>query len=128
MVTEATAEGLKKRGGFSTSYDSELKRREENSAEDDKCIPRLLRNCKNMETTIMSIFICHERATTDCETTLKRFIMVIQTHSPSQGKNKPPITTTKKSVNSHLLIPNSLHHFVLINMHRLSLGAPSKSS
>lgn len=138
MVTEATEEDLINWGGgegASTSYASELKRtnkkkKTNHSAGDDKCIPRLLRNRKNMETTIMSILMCSERATTDYETTLKHFIMVIQMHSsPPQGKNlSPPITTTKKAVSSHLLTPNSLHHFVLINMQRLSSGSHSKSN
>lgn len=71
------------------------KRWEENRAGGDECIPRLLRNCKNMETTVMSISICSERATTDCETTLGHFIMVTEIHSLSQGKSKPPINTTR---------------------------------
>lgn len=65
------------------------------------------RNCKNMETTIMCIFMSSKRATIDCETTLEHFIIVIQTHSPAQGKNKHPITTSKEPVSSHLLTPNS---------------------
>lgn len=42
--------------------------------------------------------MCSKRATTDCETSLKHFIMVIQTHSPTQGKkNKLPLTDQEAS-------------------------------
>lgn len=79
----------------------------------------------------MCIFTSSKRETTDCETTLKHFVMVIQTHSPAQGKNKHPITTSKEPVNSHLLTPSTWYHFALITcrgFQREPIPSPAEGS
>lgn len=129
MVTQAI-EGLKKHGRFKLLL-SQNQIQEKKTVGDEMHSQTPERSGKNMETTIMCIFMSSKRATTDCETTLEHFIMMIQTHSPAQGKNKHPITTSKEPVSSHLLTPNSLHHFVLITcrgFQREPIPSPAEGS
>lgn len=134
MVTQAIEEGQKKHGGFRPLL-SQNQIKESAGEERGNCRRWQMRsqaperNCKNMETTIMCIFMSSKRETTDCETTLKHFVMVIQTHSPAQGKNKHPITTSKEPLNSHLLTPSTLHQFCSITcrgFHREPIPSPTE--